>query len=209
MAFSPSFSSDWSFGRRCFSLGLAGALVAACSSDPVSKPTQPSGVVAPYTIPAGACTATLEGPAILQSLHVPPGTPVTYNSNPPSSGNHYAIWAAFREYDKPVDRRYYVHSMEHGAVVFLYKCAGPTECPDIVAGLRRAIDAMPKDPLCSDVKNRIILTPDPLIDTKVAVAAWGFTYEADCVDQATLVDFAKAHYARAPEDFCSPGQADF
>jgi hypothetical protein len=50
-----------------------------------------------------------------------------------------------------------------------------------------------------------VITPDPLIPTPFAAAAWGWTYTSECADLATLVDFAKAHYAKAPEDECANG----
>jgi hypothetical protein len=41
---------------------------------------------------------------------------------------------------------------------------------------------------------------------KVAAAAWGHVYRADCVDAASLTSFIIEHYAKGPENFCVPGQ---
>lgn len=168
------------------------------------RPTQP------IIIDAGACKATITAPPLMDAPHVPIGTAVTYNSNPPSSGPHYPLWAAFREYDVPVDRRYYVHDLEHGAVVLAYKCATAAECPELVEGLRKVVANIKTDPLCmAPIRVRYVLTPDPLLATKVAIAAWGYTYTADCLDVPTLSAFANDNYAQGPENFCSEGNATF
>jgi Protein of unknown function (DUF3105) len=124
-------------------------------------------------VDAGACKAQLTYPALVESPHVAEGTVVQYSTNPPCVGPHYPTWAAFKEYDHPVDQRYLVHSLEHGAVILSYKCASPTECPDLVATLHAVRDAVPADSLCTDVRNRMIVVPDPGLKTRVAAAAWG------------------------------------
>jgi hypothetical protein len=161
--------------------------------------------------PQASCDVEIASPDYLPAVHVPVGTDVTYNSNPPSSGNHYPDWAAFQEYSTPVPRGYYVHDLEHGAVVILYKCGDDSGCPDIVDGLRRAMAQIPDDPKCRQggPRNRLVLTPDPLLDVPVAAAAWGWTYKAQCVDQPTLVQFIKDNYGQGTEDFCTNGKSDF
>jgi hypothetical protein len=143
------------------------------------------------------------------SPHLTTCVPLAFSTNPPSSGNHYGIWAAFKTYDKAIPRGFWVHSMEHGAVVLLYNC--PECCPEQVAELQALIDAFPADPLCTDPggpKARLILVPDPKLDVPFAAAAWGATLRAPCLDDETrgqIVAFLLAHYAKAPENFCSPG----
>ena len=77
--------------------------------------------------------------------HIQPCTPLTYATNPPSGGDHWPIWAAFKIYTTPVPREMYVHDLEHGAIVLAYKCTGA--CPDVVAALTSVLDAM-SDPEC-------------------------------------------------------------
>jgi hypothetical protein len=159
---------------------------------------------------ASACNVKLASPPLMESPHVPEGTPVTYDSNPPSSGPHYPIWADFREYATPVADGYLVHAEEHGAVLLLYRCDTP--CDDLVMSLRALRDAVPTDPLCDSSQGervRVILAPRPANDTIVAAAAWGHTYHADCFDGASLATFIADNYAHSPENFCSPGQPTF
>ncbi len=54
--------------------------------------------------------------------HVPDGTAVEYNSNPPTSGNHYAEWTRAGVYANPVSDGHLVHSLEHGYVILSYNC---------------------------------------------------------------------------------------
>ena len=104
-----------------------------------------------------------------------------------------------------------MHSLEHGAIVLFYKCASPTsgpECAPLVAGLRQLRDSFPRDIKCEGtIKSRIIIVPDPTIETPVAAAAWGFTYKADCIDTPTLTQFMNENYALGPEDICAAGRA--
>jgi Protein of unknown function (DUF3105) len=162
--------------------------------------------------PDASCAVTIDTPVLLASPHVAIGTPVEYDSNPPSSGPHYPIWAAFQEFMTPVDRRYYVHDLEHGAVVLLYKCDDAAGCPDVVQGMRDLVASLGDDPLCdksTGPRVRIVITPDPLIPTTVAAAAWGWTYTADCFDLPSLKAFVLAHYGQGTEMLCANGQTQF
>lgn len=204
---------------RAFCSGIlcAGGALVACGSE-VEGSGSSGGVDAgpdrrlaqPFSPPNTKCPVVIESPPILESPHVTEGTVITYNSNPPSSGPHYPVWAQFQEFDKPIDHGYLVHSMEHGAVVLLYKCDSPTApaCAANVAELRKLRDAVKTDPACDpSVRVRVILAPDPRIDRAIAAAAWGWTYKGDCVDAPTLGQFIADNYAIGPENLCSPGRS--
>jgi hypothetical protein len=187
--------------------------------------------------PDASCSVTIETPPLLPGQHVGFDAGIAWSSNPPSSGAHYPIWAAFRRHDAPVPRGYYVHDLEHGAVVLLYNCAllagaagtadaatadtavdasdggAGAACASVIAALQAASDAIADDPLCmsldAGVRVRTVITPDPLIDVPVAAAAWGWTYKAMCADEPTLADFARSHYGQAPEVLCDDGTTNF
>jgi hypothetical protein len=185
--------------------------VSSCGDDDADPGSSDGGPPRQQALrPAASCPVVIEAPAFLTAKHVPEGTKIEYNSNPPCSGSHYPIWAAFQEYDKPIERPYLVHDMEHGAVVLLYNCAlakPNAPCPGLVDQLRKVRDALPTDPGCdATTRVRVVIAPDPGLDVPVAAATWGFTYKADCVDAPTLEQFAKDHYAKGPEDFCTPGK---
>ena len=165
-------------------------------------------------VPDAPCLVALDSPPLLPAIHVAIGTDIIWDSNPPSSGPHYPIWAAYQTYSSPVPRGYYVHDLEHGAIVFAYNCAdGDADCAGVAAALQAASDALPDDPLCAEegtgVRVRTVITPDPLLDVPVAAAAWGYTYKADCVDPPSLIAFAMEHYGNGPEVLCGNGTTSF
>ena len=167
----------------------------------------PTDAAAESALIDAACNVRLEAHALEPSPHVPEGTAITYATNPPSSGPHYPVWANFQEYAQPVEDGYLVHSMEHGAILLLYKCDAAS-CAAVASALRSVRDAIPTDPLCDpSIRVRVILAPRPSLDVPVAAAAWGHTYKAECVDGPSLTQFVNDHYAKAPENFCSPGKS--
>jgi hypothetical protein len=195
-------------------LGLAVALTTllACGDDATADgPATDAGsdrrLAQPFRPPA-SCPVVIESPELLGSPHVPEGTAISYNSNPPCSGPHYPVWANFKEYSAPLDEGYLVHSLEHGAVALLYKCdPAAADCAPTIDALRKIRDAVPTDPSCSsDIRVRIIIAPAPRLEAPVAAAAWGFTYKADCVDVPTLTQFVKDNYAMSPENICAAGR---
>jgi hypothetical protein len=164
------------------------------------------------SFPDASCPVEIDEEPLLPADHVMIPSQITWNSNPPSSGPHYPIWAAYQAYTTPVPRGYYVHDLEHGAIVFLYQCPSGS-CPEVAAELQAVSDSLPDDPLCTSadagVRVRTVITPDPLIDVPVAAAAWGWVYKAQCFDEPTLKAFALDHYGHGPEDLCGNGTTSF
>ncbi|WP_394826179.1 DUF3105 domain-containing protein [Pendulispora albinea] len=171
-------------------------------------------------IPDASCEIVVDAPPELpRAPHLAAGVEASYNSNPPSSGLHDPVWAAYREFTTPVPRRNYVHDLEHGAIVFAYNCDkyatgdGAAACSEIVELLRTVVKSLPDDPLCTNegkgVRVRALITPDPLLDVPIAAAAWGWTYRGGCLDRASLEDFARQHYGQGPEPVCGNGWDHF
>jgi hypothetical protein len=157
------------------------------------------------TVPVGACNGRLTTERDTGAAHVPVGSQIEWTNNPPTSGTHFQIWAAWDRQYAALDRGYYVHNAEHGGIILLYRCdAG---CPEVVDSLLAAARAMPADSSCSGaVTKRVIVTGDPLLpdDVQVAAVAWNHAYTASCYDPY-VETFAREHYARAPEDLCADG----
>jgi hypothetical protein len=133
---------------------------------------------------------------------------LTYSTNPPSGGDHYAVWAAFQSYDTPVNPGFLVHALEHGAVVFWYNC--PEGCADEVAEVEAFIAQHPEDPLCEPftAARRTVLVPYPELASRWAASAWGFALTADCFDAGEFGAFYTEHTGRGREALCNDGQAD-
>jgi hypothetical protein len=139
------------------------------------------------------------------AVHVAVGTPVTWSTNPPVTGAHYPVWAAYDRTYSQLDRGYYLHDAEHGAIVFLYNC--PDGCPDTVTALETVVRDLPADPMCTaPVRQRALVTSDPLLPAGVTVAAvaWDNWYTATCTD-GYLATFASEHYGAGPEQLCGDG----
>jgi hypothetical protein len=151
-----------------------------------------------------ACDTVITAHSVALSPHVPVCSVIDYATNPPTSGPHYPTWAAYQTYASPVPRGFWVHSLEHGAVVISYNCTTP--CDDDLAALAAYLDSRPQDPRCvPPVKARFIVTPDPDLDVRFAASAWGFSLRSNCFDLAFLDPFIDAHYGMATENFCSGG----
>ena len=154
---------------------------------------------------AGGCDGKVEIIPDEPALHVAMGTPVEWSSNPPATGMHYGVWAAWDRSYQNLDRGYYVHNAEHGGIVLLYNC--PNGCQETVDRLIDTARTMDPDSACeAPLRNRVIVTSDPLLPPgiEVAAVAWDVVYTATCYDPFVKT-FAHAHYNRAPEDLCADG----
>jgi hypothetical protein len=133
---------------------------------------------------------------------------LSYGTNPPSSGTHYGIWPAYRVYETPIPRGFWVHGLEHGAVVIGYSCE---DCEAEVERARDLVAALGPDPLCctdascTGASTRLVLAPDPRLQTNWAAAAWGATLVADCFEEAVFQAFVELYRGRGPEAVCSSG----
>jgi hypothetical protein len=158
---------------------------------------------------SGPCGAVIEQVPSEPGLHFAQGAELRWNSNPPATGPHYNVWAPWSQsFDRPVPRGNYVHNLEHGGVVLLYRCDSKSACPDLAAGLQQVAQMLVRDPLCLlPIQARYLISPDPLLpsDIQIAAAVWGQTYRASCLDPSSLLAFMTANYARAPEDTCADG----
>lgn len=140
------------------------------------------------------------------SEHIPNCSPTSFTHYPPTSGTHYPAWAHYRAFKFAVNPGYYVHSLEHGAIVFLVNCKKPGDCDDDFARLQSIADAAPQDTLCDTVtRHRIVIAEDTVMESRFAALAWGWSIESDCIDSAAFAAFIGTHYAQGAEDICYPG----
>jgi Protein of unknown function (DUF3105) len=186
--------------------GSAWALAAACSPTGAQRPYDAGPFTDAAIVIAGdQCVTTIQQQPDEGYLHVPCVEDVTYQTNPPSSGNHYPCWAAYQTYDAPIPWGNLVHSLEHGAIVIVYDCADG--CPDDVAAIQTFMAGLPLDADCGPSlgKDRLILMPDPDLDVRFAASAWGWTLKADCFDPTAFRQFFDDHYDHGREIICSDG----
>lgn len=180
------------------------ALAATTAGCPRGDTPDDAGDAGPAPFSDAACgfvTARFDPP--MPGVHVAEGTPISWNSNPPSSGTHFPVWAHWGVHTDVVPRGYYVHNLEHGGVALLYRCDG--DCSAVRRDLEAIVRALPPEPACGGTGRRVLLTEDPLLDAPVAAAAWGYTYRAMCVDPVSLQSFILGRTGMAPEDLCADG----
>ena len=124
--------------------------------------------------------------------------PKEYNSNPPSSGAHYASPANWGVYDYEVNDRLFIHNLEHGGIWIAYK---PSVSPEIVTELKAIIDGF------GGLK--IVMAPRSANDADVAVVSWRHVHkfnlarhEGGLTDQqkTDIKNFYNALRDHAPED---------
>jgi len=169
-----------------------------------------SGGASPYpaSAPTGPCGAVVQQQAIEGFTHVAVCSVVDYGTKPPSSGNHYPIWAAYKNYTTPVPEGFWVHNLEHGTIVLSYNC--PNGCDSDVTAAAQMLAGLPEDPECvslgQGVARRSLMTPDPKLDVTFAASAWGWTLRAACFDPVAFQAFAIAHYKQGREDICEDGE---
>jgi uncharacterized protein DUF3105 len=166
-------------------LGFAG-LRAAGVFEPPPPPADVSGVP---QLPPGATIGTKV--ELLPGQHIPVGQSGHYNSEPPTSGEHWSSSvppapAPWGIKDSMLPREVTTHNLEHGGVVIAYNNLSPAET-DKLKGVVRA--------LMNGAYRKIVLEPFPLGDAKVAVTSWGWILKLQSMDDVQVVQFVRAHYS--------------
>ncbi len=101
----------------------------------------------------------------------------TYDSDPPSGGDHIEVWLDCGVYGVAVPNGNAVHSLEHGAVWFAYD-------PDLDADqVETLVD------LAQTRSDRVIVSPYPGLGSPVVAVAWERRLETDSADDPRLQEF--------------------
>ncbi|MEX0616390.1 MAG: DUF3105 domain-containing protein [Candidatus Woykebacteria bacterium] len=120
--------------------------------------------------------------------HINPGTPhPSYNSNPPTSGPHWPTPQTCDIYNEPVADESAIHSLEHGAVWITYKDKDDTD----LAGKLKAI--------VEKNKAKVLLSPRPENDSKIALSSWGRLMKLSDFDENQISQFIKSNRNNSPE----------
>jgi hypothetical protein len=138
----------------------------AGGAEPVSSTDFPEGSLPPQE------TADLEEAADAASCkvqetkeegneHVPPGSEVEYDANPPTSGDHFAVPADDGAYTEAPETGAVVHALEHGRIFIQFDPAAP----DSVKGDLKAL--YDEDPY-----HMVIAPNDTDMPYEVAATTW-------------------------------------
>ncbi len=134
------------------------------------------------------------------SSHVTTGEdPGPFNSDPPTSGTHYAESLQAGMYDEaaaeaydPYPAGYLVHNLEHGYVIFWYNCAFLEDagCEVLKGQLQDVID---------EAEYKVIAFPWASIDVPVVATSWGRMQAFENFDPGAASQFVKRNRNHAPE----------
>jgi hypothetical protein len=126
---------------------------------------------------------------VLSRQHVPDGTKITYNSNPPSSGKHYNLPQDAGIYTTAPADGHLVHSLEHGAIILWYN-------PQQVS--KQQLMQLTK--LFKSINlDKKIMTPRLNLPTPVALSSWGRVLKLKTTDEKQIKAFFNTNYDNGPE----------
>ena len=178
-------------------LGGCGEIELSCDDVPAGQSCPAVCADPGYTF--GACEA---GRARRQELqgqqHISLPETIEYAVDPPASGDHRPQWACWGEYSfLPATR--WLHNLEHGGIALLYHPCAPQTLIDELRAFARSLPDDGSGPF------RWIMTPYDNLPSAVALVAWEWVYESNCMRQDEMYDFVRARYRQAPEDIVSSG----
>jgi hypothetical protein len=107
----------------------------------------------------GACTP-IRSPKLLKAAHIDDGQTATYNSIPPTSGEHYGRWVPTGVYTDPIQNERQVHNLEHGHVLIQYRSLPAAEVAQLAS-------------VVQDAGRMLILAPYPTMDPEISFTSWG------------------------------------
>ena len=121
--------------------------------------------------------------------HIAPGElHPPYNSNPPTSGWHWANPQDWGIYNTPQVQDQLVHNLDHGGIVIQYRDLPPTD-------VQRLTSLVQQDRI------HMILAPYPDLPTtaNVALTAWTHLQYCNGVDENSIRSFVAAFRDKGPE----------
>lgn len=118
--------------------------------------------------------------------HVGQGEQQEYETNPPTSGPHFAQPAPWGSYRETVEPETLVHNLEHGGIVIHYKNLSDSE-----------VDAL--DSLVDSYQNGVISNPNDSIDANVALASWTRAMECDEYSAEAIQGYIEQYCNQGPE----------
>lgn len=161
---------------------VATATVILVSRVPPESPAVKAAVSKRYSVPD-------EG-----ANHVEQGSPITYKHYPPSSGPHYGAPAQYGVQAVPVPEGAWVHNLEHGAIVLLYKCAG--DCEQKAKQIRDLYERLPVGAFGSV---KLVAAPYERGPTAYTLLAWGWQEDLEVFDAGRIERFYRDRVDRGPE----------
>lgn len=129
------------------------------------------------------------------SEHVADGTVVeSYNSDPPTSGPHYALPSDPGFFDSPLPREQLVHNLEHGQIVIYYSSTAP---PDLIASLQELVQ--------SEAVALVVVPNEAASESnEIVLTAWTHLQRCSGFSGTDIEEFRAAWQGRGPENVGVP-----
>ncbi len=177
----------------------------ACTQ--LSEPA-PSGTPAP-----GSSTAPLgQLQDDMGTRHIELGASARYTYCPPASGPHYnasgrgPIPARYYGKDDTVVPQGWIHNLEHGGIVILYRCTDGTCDAATEQQLKQLVTTFPPSPVCGlapGTEAPVVARFDQM-NTPFAAVVWGRLLLLDTLDTAKILEFYDTYGERTnPEPQCA------
>ncbi len=131
-----------------------------------------------------------------EPLHVEIGQSHTpYNSDPPTSGEHYPVWADpgfYGEQDRIADE-YLVHNLEHGYVILWYDCEqlSTSECSALTSDIQELINEYDS--------YKLIGMPRSGMDYPLILTSWGHMAVFDTFNADLIREYINTYQNDSPE----------
>jgi hypothetical protein len=204
--------------RRWLVVAAVVAVVAIVGAGVFSAATQPAYACSNIWVPSPTASPAANAspqPGYVQpdmgNSHVAVGTSVKYTYCPPASGRHYnqpgtAGPIPARPYgpNDVVIPEGWVHNLEHGGLVILYKGAEADQ-----AALRALYDAVPVSPVCGfqpggNAPGPVVARFDDMA-WPYAALVWDRVLPMETLDQAAVLQLYATYGERTnPEKLCQP-----
>jgi hypothetical protein len=163
--------------------GIAAAIVFAIGQSPPETAEVAAAVSQRYSVDN-------EG-----ANHVDEGTQINYKHTPPSSGPHYGRPAAYGVYPNRVPEGAWVHNLEHGAIVLLFKCSD--DCESKAAEIESTYDGLPSGAFGAV---KLVATPYESAPSDYTLLAWGWQEDLESLDSARIERFYRDLVDKGPEN---------
>jgi hypothetical protein len=121
--------------------------------------------------------------------HVEDGVQVPYQTDPPTSGPHYAEWADPGFYEQPVPAENLVHNLEHGQLVIWYR---PDASSEVLDDIRDFAEG---------TQPAILATPWPTIESPFSftITGWAASQSCEQFSEDALAEFRQRYQGKGPE----------
>jgi len=129
--------------------------------------------------------------------HIPVDSdPGQYNSDPPTSGRHYAEEARAGFFDNnnyQFPAGYLVHNLEHGYVIFWYNCdlLDESGCTNLKEQIKTTMDDLGG--------TKLIAYPWNSLDVPLVMTSWGRLQRFETFDAEQAKAFYRSNLNKAPE----------